>query len=80
MPGFLLARSCGGIVIVRDVSRFFRITDSGAATPSAIRAIDQVSLDIPHRHFISIVSATGYGKTTLPGEIQAVSNVLRGTS
>jgi NitT/TauT family transport system ATP-binding protein len=57
-------------ISVKDVTVWYR------GKPADVLAIDNVSLEIPPRSFISLVGPSGCGKTTL---LKILSNVLRPT-
>ena len=50
---------------VRELSHFFRLSGEAKGVNDVVRAIDNVSLEVPTNHFLSIVGASGCGKTTL---------------
>ena len=53
------------LISIRDLSVRFTIGKSLFGKPTEVRAVDNVSLDIPRGHFFGLVGESGSGKTTL---------------
>ena len=65
-------------ITAQGVTHFFRITN-GRASDEVVRAIDNVSLRVEDRRFISIVGPSGCGKTTLLNIIAGLEELQAGS-